>query len=557
MKSVLLTVLLVGAAAAQERPNCYHNRLSINGNTANTVRVNANDVNNSATQYHVRVFIDDPTMTSATDFLDVLTTGGTAIFPTSGTIGSTWGTGTKNPNDGLQHMFYMYMISTSNGNVTCTGSGWPYKQAFNGQTDWTYQPITNAVTGATPNNIGVIANTSDTYSTGSTGTPVCTVGGTALYPDGAAGYYIQKYGIPCGHAHVWTVSTAATFISNTAAATAYAALTPALSSSEQFAALAWVLPDQVQFTNVDPIGGTFTSTVSMTGFFYLNGSLSLPMWKLIFTGGQVVQGDPYVLSPYFQSTTANPFTAYGVRPAFMLAGMTCSVSATVCTGSTTVGVWTANFAQFKATIDAGFAARNSIPLNGQIYVEQNQVADFLRSAQYSLTTPNAYGLSPGVPPALNITASNPAFNLVVSLTNILGFTLPAPAANFASTPTFIHSGTAYMSATSSGTGDLTNAGNSTPGALYLNYGAVFSCGTNTEPGGTISTKYPELFLMMSTYTRGDTAIEAAYRATKSPNSTLCMGDPLAQPFGSPASTAGTTCRGCNIKGGVTIRYEDL
>lgn len=552
MRICLLAVLLVGAAAGQERPNCYHNRLSINGTTANTIRVNANDANNSATQYHVRVFIDDPTMTSATDFLDVLTTGGTAVFPTSGTIGSTWGTGTKNPNDGLQHMYYMYMISTSNGNVPCTGGAWPYKQAFNGQTDWTYQPITNAVTGATKNNIAVIANTSDVYSIGASGATVCTVGGTPLKNDGAAGYYIAKYSIPCANAHVWTISTASTFISQSAAVTAYAALTPALSSGEQFAALAWVLPDQVTFSNTD-LGGTLLTSYSMTGFFFNNGVIPTNPWKTMWVQGTtLVQGDPITFNPYFQKVTATPFTTYGVRPTFMLAGMTCTVSATACTGSTSIGLWTANFGQIKTVIDAGFAARNSVPLNGQIYVTQNLGSDFLRSAQYSLTTPNAYGLSPGVPAGLNITASNPAFSTTVNLTNILAYTLPAPAIAVGSAPTFIHSGTAYFSATSSGTGDLTNAGNSAPGPLYLNYGAVFACGTNTEPSGTISTKYPEIFLMMSTYTRGDTAIEAAYRATKSPNSTICVGDPLAQPFGASPSTAGAACRGCTSRG-VTIR----
>ncbi len=320
-------------------------------------------------------------------------------------------------------------------------------------------------------------------------------------------------------------------ISSAAVTTAYAALTPPLSSSEQFIALAWVFPDQINGIISADLGGTLTNTtVSMPGFFMANGK-AIP-WHTIFSSEQLWVGDSTVANPYFQSTTASPQTAYGVRPTFMLAGQTCTISPTSCTATGNIGTWTASFAQEKATIDAAFAARETNPTSGQIYVENNG-GDYLRSAEYSLTSRLAYGTDTGVAPkAANVTISSPELSTTVLLTNILSFVYPSVNPALASHPTFIGSGVGYMTAQTSASGDLASV-NQAPITLYLNYGAAFSCGSNEEPVGMISTKYPEEILMMSTYTRGDSAIEAAYRATKQPNSMVCSGDSLARPLKAP------------------------
>ncbi len=200
-KTVALLLILAAAGVAQteKAPNCYNNRISIEGTVANTIRINANDAANPATEYLVNAYIDDPTMTSPTDFVSRMTSGGTAVFEPDGNIGTSWGTGGKDPQDGQQHMFYFNMVSLSHGKVGCVaGSGWPYKwNLLHGVPDYTYQPIKDFKSGANPSTLAVIANTADTYSVGFKGNTVCTVNGTALKDDGIAGYYIQKYGIPC------------------------------------------------------------------------------------------------------------------------------------------------------------------------------------------------------------------------------------------------------------------------------------------------------------------------------------------------------------------------
>ncbi len=530
VERVLAVFLLFCIPALAEHPSCYINRLSLEGTSANVFGFQMRDQDDPNATYTGRIYVDDPTFSSPTDFVSLTSNGDTANYTISN---ATFGTGTKNLQDGASHILYMLMVTKTQGNLTtCTGQAWPYQyNTAAAGNDFTYPlATTNQVAGATPLTLSVIANVNDPYSIGSSGATITTVNGTAIKSDGVAGYYIQKYGIPLSHVHVLPLATTAR-VTLAAAQAAYRAMTPPLSSAEQFNALAWVLPYQV--TNMTSVGqaGTITNDLmSMAAFFYNNGVAMKN--QTITTSGVVAEGDSVTPSPYFRSASIQPFTELGVRPTFQLAWGTCDGGGTgvTCSGGTSTGNWRASFAAAKAGIDAAFAARGASPAGGVIYT-QNNTFDFIGSAAYSLTPPRAYGTNTGVvPDALNVTVT--ALNTTSSIVNsgrILSYEVASVGPSPLSAPAFIAPGVGYMTARNSLSGDLTGA-SQPPVMLYLLYGAAFSCGSGAEPYGMIGTKYPEEMLMMSLYTRGATAIESAWKATKQPYNMVCVGDPLAHGF---------------------------
>ncbi len=526
---VLAVFLLFCIPGLAEHPSCYINRLSLEGTSANVFGFQMRDQDDPSAAYTGRIYADDPTFSSPTDFVSITSSAGTANYAISN---ATFGTGTKNLQDGAGHILYMLMVTKTQGNLTtCTGQAWPYKYNSGAAgDDFTYTlATTNQGAGATPLTLSVIANANDPYSIGSSGATIYTVNGTAIKSDGVAGYYIQKYGIPQNHVHVLPLATTAR-VTIAAAQTAYRAMSPPLSPAEQFNALAWVFPFQVTGITSAGQAGTLTNdTMSMAAFFYNNGVAMTN--QTITTSGIMGEGDSVTPSPYFRSTSLLAFPELGVRPTFQLAWGTCDGGGTgvTCLGGTSTGNWRASFAAAKAGIDAAYAARGTSPAGGVIYT-QNNTSDFLRSAGYSLVPPRAYGTNTGVvPDALNVTVT--ALNATSAIVNsgrILSYEVAAVGPSALSAPAFIAPGVGYMTARTSLSGDLTGA-SQPPVMLYLLYGAAFSCGSGAEPYG-IGTKFPEEMLMMSLYTRGATAIESAWMATRQPYNMVCVGDPLAHGF---------------------------
>ncbi len=516
-----------------EHPSCFSNLLSINGTAANQIRFQMRDQDNSSAVYSGRVYADSPNFNSATDFVTVTTSAGTATYNITN---ATFGTGTKNLQDGAQHIFYFLMVTNTQGDLTsCSGQAQPYKYNTGAAgPDFTYGVATvDQSTGATPQNMSIQVIPGVAYSTGSAGggaTKMCTVNGTDVYDNGIAGYYISKYGIPCGHVHTFPIATTNT-VTITAAQTAYAAMSPALGSDEQFNALAWAFPYGITGITSAGTAGTLTNdTMSMAAFFYNNGVAMTSRTITTNVAGTptVVAGDSVTQSPYFQSSTTTPFTTYGKRPTFQLAWGKCDGSGFLCAGNTFSGPWAADFTTARDAVGASYAARGSAPVNGVMYTQSNSL-DFGRSAQYSLTPPLAYGLNTGVAPAsahATVTAIVSTSNLI-NAPNILSYELANSNPSTSSSPSFIAPGIGYLVARTSFSGQL-NGTAQAPIFLYLLYGAAFSCGSDNEPYGLLATKYPEDMLMMSLYTRGATAIESAWKATKQPYNMVCSGDPLAQ-----------------------------
>jgi hypothetical protein len=544
---ILFLALISCAAIRAERPACYTDGIALTGDLANQIRLQMRDVDSPTASYTGHIYADDPTYSSTTDVVTVTTIGGAAVYRIKN---ETFGTGTKNLQDGTQHTLYFSMDTKTQGTLTnCTGTGWPYKfNVSRSANDYTYPLYTSAARGATPENLGVVANVSDPYSIGSTGTTICTVNGTPIKYDGVVGFYVARYAIPCSHVHTITASAASHVIPQAAMEAAYATLSPAFGPDEQFLALGWMFPTMINGITSVGTAGTVNGgegTMSVQAYFATGGAIVTT--TTIGASSRVVPGDFTLANAYFHSDSTTPFTDCNLRPTMMLAWAKCSDFRTpsLCADGRNVGSkpgdWVPNMTAAKAGIDASFHARDTNPRGGSIFL-MNNALDQSRSVGYLMASRLAFGKRTAVaPPSLNVTTTVLTnATTTINSTGILGYELAAPNPNVASAPFFVARGTGYMIARTSTSGDLEGA-NQAPVTLYLLYGAAFSCGAGYEPHGMITTKYPEMLLLMSGYTRGMTAVEAVWKSTKQPFQLVCVGDPLTAPFspqpGTPAPNA--------------------
>ena len=232
-------------------------------------------LSSGSTSYTVNAYIDDQTMTSLTDFKTGSSTS-TVVFnipsaPWTTTIG------TINPKDTQRHHFWAKITNSGSfpAGVPCiTGNGWPY--IWTGSViGYTYDLYTSVSSvGATAADTAVVANTSSVYSIGSTGATKCNIGGVPIKDDGVAGYYIGKYSIPCGHVHTVTGGTLGT-VSAPTMATAFATLSPALGSDEQYMVIGWFSPFRVTGMTATGDAGTVTGDMSVASYFAYGGQLRL------------------------------------------------------------------------------------------------------------------------------------------------------------------------------------------------------------------------------------------------------------------------------------------
>ncbi len=527
----LLLFLVACPALMADNPNCQINNLAIatGAPAVDTVRGQLRNQGTPGATYTANIYLDDASMTSTTDVVPT-SASTTAIYTIAN---ATFGTGTINPKDGAQHNFYIKMDSTTHGAVPCTsGNGWPYKYNIaDSLDDFTYPLYTSvAVRGATTSTLAVIVNTSDTYSVGTTGTPVCTVGGTDIFPDGVAGIYIQKYGISCSNVHKVTMAVTGT-ITKANMDTAFAGLTPALGSNEQFEALAWMQPYKVSGITVTGLAGSTTGSMSVSAYFTFGGATTF--LASTASDASLTQGQSNITNGMFRTSSTTPFTDYGQRDAVMLAAASCSSGC----GSTMTGTWTASTANATTLFNATFAANNTNPTGGKIIITSN-AGDVGLSANYQNTSPRAYGTNTGIAPAsLNVVTSTSAVARTFSTTGILGYDFSDNTVNTAATPA-CQSGVGYGAVTSSISGVLDGSGGQTQAVYWLNQGCAFAAGSVLEPFGLIVQHYPDISLFMSGYTRGMSAVEAAYHSTRDIASTAFVGDPLSHPF--PLTATGIT-----------------
>ena len=230
------------------------------------------------------------------------------------------------------------------------------------------------------------------------------------------------------------------------------------------------------------------------------------------------------LNRYFGSSSTAPYTEFGIRPTMMLAG----VSA----------------ASVKATIDKGLKADRSLPGGNGWFV---RTADSVRSGprfqDFQRTVQNW-----NRPEALSLTyfdyATNGRRSEVKNATDILFY--QTGLANVAGLNTNTYVPGALADHLTSGGGNL--FGTEQMSALrWLEAGATASYGTVTEPCA-YADKFPAASVLVESYFRGNTAVEAYTKSVRQPTQGIFVGDPLARPFGTRATL---------VNGLLTIKTSSL
>ena len=221
-------------------------------------------------------------------------------------------------------------------------------------------------------------------------------------------------------------------------------------------------------------------------------------------------------NPYFGSSSTAPYTDFGIRPTMMLAGQSA--------------------ASVKATIDKGLKADRSLPGGNGWFV---RTADSVRSGP-RLQDFQATALTWNRPEALSMTyfdyAKNGGRSEVKNATDILFYQTGSANVSGLNTNTYVP-GALADHLTSSG-GNL--FGTEQMSALrWLEAGVTASYGTVTEPCA-YADKFPAASVLVKSYFRGNTALEAYTKSVRQPSQGVFVGDPLARPFGTQATlTAGT------------------
>ena len=222
------------------------------------------------------------------------------------------------------------------------------------------------------------------------------------------------------------------------------------------------------------------------------------------------------VNPYFGSSSTAPYTDFGIRPTMMLAGQSA--------------------ASVKATIDKGLKADGSLPGGNGWFV---RTADSVRSGprlqdfQATVQTWNR-------PEALSMTyfdyAKNGGRSEVKNAADILFYQTGLANVSGLNTNTYVP-GALADHLTSNG-GNL--FGTEQMSALrWLEAGVTASYGTVTEPCA-YADKFPAASVLVKSYFRGNTALEAYTKSVRQPSQGIFVGDPLARPFGTQATlTAGT------------------
>src|SRR4029079_11416626 len=217
------------------------------------------------------------------------------------------------------------------------------------------------------------------------------------------------------------------------------------------------------------------------------------------------------VNPYYDSRSTKPYTEFGIRPSMMLAG----VSAT----------------SVEATIDNGLKADRTLPGgNGWFLKTADNARSAPRDRDFRTTVQNW-----NRPEALAMTYSvgRPE---VRNTRDILFYETGAANVPNLKTNTYVPGALADL-LTSSG-GDL--FGTDQMSALrWLEAGVSASYGTVTEPCA-FADKFPAASVLVKSYFRGNTALEAYTKSVRQPSQGVFVGDPLARPFGSQATlTDGT------------------
>ena len=217
------------------------------------------------------------------------------------------------------------------------------------------------------------------------------------------------------------------------------------------------------------------------------------------------------VSRYFGSASTAPYTDFGIRPTMMLAGV--------------------STASVKATIDNGLKADRNLPGgNGWLVRTADSVRSGPRLRDFQTTVQ-----SWNRPDALTMRyldySTSGGRSEVKNATNILFYQTGAANVSGLNTNTYVP-GALADHLTSNG-GNL--FGTDQMSALrWLEAGVTASYGTVTEPCAHTE-KFPAASVLVKSYFRGNTALEAYTKSVRQPSQGVFVGDPLARPFGTRAT----------------------
>lgn len=214
---------------------------------------------------------------------------------------------------------------------------------------------------------------------------------------------------------------------------------------------------------------------------------------------------------YFGSSSTAPYTDFGIRPTMMLAGQ--------------------STASVKATIDKGFKANGTLPKGDGWFVK---TADSLRSGprmQDFQKTVQDWNRPDGLTLNYFDYSTNGRRSEVMNAANILFYQTGAANVSGVNTNTYVP-GALADHLTSNG-GNL--FGTEQMSAIrWLEAGVTASYGTVTEPCA-FADKFPAASVLVKSYFRGNTALEAYTKSVRQPAQGVFVGDPLARPFGTRAT----------------------
>jgi len=206
---------------------------------------------------------------------------------------------------------------------------------------------------------------------------------------------------------------------------------------------------------------------------------------------------PTRLSPYFNSTTRQPYTRLGMRPTMVLAATT--------------------FTQAKALIDRGAESDETHPPGTAYLLSTSDGARNVRSTSYPTVERNLKG-------RLRVTTLKE--NALFNEKDVLFYFTGTVRVEGLETLTFVP-GAIADHLTSTG-GQLTNS-DQMSALRWLEAGATGSYGTVIEPCN-IPQKFPNIPIVTGAYLKGETLLEAYWKSVAMPGQGIFIGDPLAAPF---------------------------
>ncbi|KPF53705.1 hypothetical protein D621_09820 [beta proteobacterium AAP51] len=213
-------------------------------------------------------------------------------------------------------------------------------------------------------------------------------------------------------------------------------------------------------------------------------------------------------TPYYNSSSARPFSDFGIRPSMMLGAAT--------------------LAEAEALISRGVAAdgrqRNASRPAQAWLVRTSDPDRNTREADFGTL---AGTVQPGLQVNLVDNRNGTGSNEISGRSDVLFYFTGLPRVQQAASNTWLP-GAAADHLTSFG-GVLPGGNGQMPITEWLRAGATASYGTVEEPCA-FEQKFPRASVMVARYRQGDTLIEAYWKSVQWPGQGLFVGEPLARPW---------------------------